>query len=161
MNPEETSRRLLSAFGRSVGLPEIEFNEDGLCILDMDEKLVLTIRENLPAEHWTLLGLLGEFPEDMPEGFYRSLLAFNYDLADRGGPTIGLDPQTDMVMLCRTFPLRDADLEVFSETLSRFVDTLEHLLDALNAASSEDQGDTAPEQASGPVAAQPDPSRFV
>ncbi len=132
MSIEDVSNALLQEFGAAIGMPELEFNEQDLCLLSFDESLLVAIHRNLKQERWTLQGFLGEFPPDMPGEFYRRLLVYNYDLIDLGAPRIGLEEESGSIMLLQSLLLGQTTAQSLQDDLAGFLEIMESLIEHLN-----------------------------
>ena len=91
---------LLREFGTSIGIPDLELDEDFRCNLMFDE-VPVSFELGKGDESVYIYSLLGRVPDEGLEGFYAELLHANYVLADNAGSTLSVDSQSGNVVLLR------------------------------------------------------------
>src|SRR5437868_12953676 len=102
--------RLLAEFGESIGIPQMGFDEDGLCHIRIDEEYPITFRRDNENHSLVLVGLLAEaLPENLDRELVKDMLAMGVEPLRDNGPGIGLEPQSGTVILHRTMPLSKID----------------------------------------------------
>src|ERR1700731_4398364 len=139
---------LLKDFGSGLGL-ELAFNEDGLCLLMVDETIV-SIRAM--GECFVLYGMLGQFPENRDSGFWRHFLSLNVVLAETLRGAVTVDEDDDAVTLVQGFNVESMTPERLSDVIRTFVDQANHLIALLNTeltvshhpAATDDRGADVP-----------------
>lgn len=65
------SSLLLKELGEDLGLP-LAFDENGRCLLILDDKLMISIHTS-KSDGWILYGMLGEFYKNTDEIFFQHL----------------------------------------------------------------------------------------
>jgi type III secretion system chaperone SycN len=74
----------ISAFGRSMGLPDLEFDEDGYVLFDMEPDELLCVQDLQPAgSEFILVTLAKRLPEQRALAIRKALRAADF----RGNPT--------------------------------------------------------------------------
>ena len=83
-------------FGKRMGMPELEFDNDGICQLFFDEDLLLTIYK--PDDNDKLV-IFGQLPVTPPlsSGVMKEMLKKNRSSAKFLEPVISLSPEEDSI----------------------------------------------------------------
>lgn len=114
--------RLLADFGESIGIPQMAFDEDGLCHIRIDDEYPITFRRDDENHNLVLVGLLTEsLPENLDHDLVRDMLATGVEPLRDNGAAIGLEPQSGTVILHRTLPLSRIDRPQLEEILGSFI----------------------------------------
>ena len=121
---------LLEGLGRSVGLPELQPDENGSCTLMFDE-VVVTFQQDAPGRQVTLHTQIGILPADAPAARLETLLAANLFWIQTAGATLALLPANRALVLAQRFELERVEQVHFEEALARFLDTADLWRDAL------------------------------
>lgn len=130
----------------AAGLPCEEDVTDLACF-QVDEKLTILL---VVEEETDLLciecDLAVILPEDRPEAC-RLIAVANYRFLQTDDSTLGIDPVTGTVSLCRRIPLGSLDETSFPVLITRFLDTAERWhgrLARLASMSTEEGGASSP-----------------
>ena len=115
---------ILQAFGRAVGLDDLAFDGGGHCALAIDDKTVINIEHDAPRERLLLYSLIGTPVGDLSAA-YGAILQANYLGIETRGPTFGLRPDDDALVLSQYLPLATLDLPTFEAALQNFVGVTE------------------------------------
>ena len=117
---------VLKDFGNLLGI-DLVFDQNGQCMLELDSTLLVSIRKK--EENYIFYGMLGEFPDETDDMFWKNVLAANIHLAESPSGSICFEMSTDCLVLIksiRTFQLEAVGLK---KALEDFVETQEGLLE--------------------------------
>lgn len=115
---------LIQVFNERLGI-NTDPDDDGIYNFAID-KLTFTIFDLSQQNQVAFTGDLGEIPSGQEmEGLYRLLLESQYLFRDTQGASFSINPETEHITLCRTFPLQSLDKESFFAAAEQFVNTLE------------------------------------
>jgi hypothetical protein len=123
MSDHRAIQALIGEFGRSIGLPDLELDEDNYCALLIDEGLVINMEFDEESRQLLLYSLLGQAAGDT-RSVYERLLQANYVGRECGGATFGLRPDNSVV-LSQSLAVPGLDLKDFTARLERFVNEVE------------------------------------
>lgn len=126
---------LLEAIGVSLELPGLSLDENDHCVLLFDDKVVLNIELNEEKELLIIYSYLGEVPFAGREIIFETLLESNLFWKDTQGATIGIDKQTQTVVLAFPMELPLKRKEIFEERLALFVEVTESWIKKLEKLS--------------------------
>ena len=122
MNRLDGFDRLLAEFGESIGIPEMAFDEDGLCHIRVDEEYPITFRRDDDNHNLVLVGLIAEdLPERLDREMVREMLATGVEPLRDHGAALGLEPQSGTLILHQTMPLARIDRTVLETLLGNFI----------------------------------------
>lgn len=122
MNRLDGFDRLLAEFGESIGIPEMAFDEDGLCHIRVDEEYPITFRRDDDNHNLVLVGLIAEeLPERLDREMVREMLATGVEPLRDHGAALGLEPQSGTLILHQTMPLAKIDRTVLETLLGNFI----------------------------------------
>lgn len=137
MHATETNARLLLEVGYSLGLEGLSFDEDGLCVLSIDE---IPVAIQAQEHGWRLSGFIAEVADadeneelSFSKEQWRSLLELNHELLKLGVfATLSYGPDAECVVL--TQPLLENQLEgaQIASLLETFVFRLEEIQRAVD-----------------------------
>lgn len=133
---ESAHTALLNALGLETGL-DLSLDENGQCALLLDDRLMISIRAVEGA--FIYYGMLGEFPGRLDDGRLQRLLALNTRLVE-DGLGIGIEPDTEAVLLLGKVQIAHLDALGFSQSVAGFADSLEALIELFD-----DDGDEGPD----------------
>ncbi|MBR0458730.1 MAG: CesT family type III secretion system chaperone [Victivallales bacterium] len=94
-------RKVLAEFGEALGL-ELAFDDNGVCVLTLDEDTPIAIRAMEEDSSMTLsCAVREELPQFMSLSQVEDLLALALDPMEQGGasPVVGLDSASGLVVL--------------------------------------------------------------
>jgi hypothetical protein len=117
--------RLLAALGREVGIPELELDAAGCCVLSFDE-IVVNLEADGESHRLFIYADLGEAPDGLPEALYRQILEANLLWKGTGGATLSLDGQARRFVVAHGMPADRISEADFLTTIERFVDIAEN-----------------------------------
>ena len=111
MDRRDAYQEMLGVIGQYFDIPEIDFDEEGLCFLDIDTdenyKHVLVVRRD--DQHCRIV-LMVELADNLAEsqgGMFKAALAFNFMQTDEPMPSMGMDDEKGSLFLFQIFPLSD------------------------------------------------------
>lgn len=116
--------RLLTDFGKYLGLESLALDENGHCSLTFDETCVHI--EAMDESSFVLLhSSLGEIPENSGREIYTRLLDANYFFQHTAGATLGLEADTGLVVMSHVVDMQDMELSSWEAVVQAFVDAAE------------------------------------
>lgn len=114
--------RLLAEFGESIGIPQMAFDEDGLCHIRVDEEYPITFRRDDEHHNLVLVGLIAEeLPEQLEPALVRDMLATGVEPLRDNGAALGLEPISGTLILHQTLPLAKIDRPMLEQALGAFI----------------------------------------
>jgi hypothetical protein len=128
---------LLQMIGKSLDLPGLSLDTNGHCVLLFDDKVVLNMELDSEKELLIIYSYLGEVPFEGREIIFEALLESNLFWKDTQGATIGIDKQTQTVVLAFPMELPLKRKENFEERLALFVDITESWINRLEKMATE------------------------
>lgn len=130
---------ILDDFGKSVGIPDMKFDENHLCSFKVDDKFNVSILSK-SDESLFFYGMVGKITLDH-EAVFSVLLSANLYLAEANLPILAYEPKSSVLVLAKSFSIDGLDavsVESIIDTLSEQMRTIEcNLLEELNVRLSE------------------------
>ncbi len=111
--------QLLKDVGNFVGIEEVRFNEEGFCVLQLQDQFAFILRHDQESER---LVMIAEFarPEQISQELFSSILSFHFLRIAQPGPWIAYDQETKALCLADEFFLQVITKERFQERLEYF-----------------------------------------
>ncbi|MDR0428600.1 MAG: type III secretion system chaperone [Puniceicoccales bacterium] len=128
---------ILARLARSLHLDELSLDSNLHCMLMFDDKIILNLELDEKHEHLIAYSYVGEVPLVGRENIFEKLLEPNFFWNGTNGMTIGIDKQSQTVVLMMRFQLPLKNPENFEESLADFVDTTEFWMHKLSAMTQE------------------------
>jgi hypothetical protein len=128
---------LLKTIGKSLDLPGLALDENDHCVLLFDDKVVLNIELDTEKELLIIYSYIGEVPFEGREIIFETLLESNLFWKGTQGATIGIDKQTQTVVLAFPMELPLKRKESFEERLALFVEVTESWISRLEKMSTD------------------------
>lgn len=116
--------RLLTDFGKYLGLESLALDENGHCCLTFDE-IFVNIEAMDDSSFVLLYSSLGQLPEDAGSETYMRLLGANYFFQQTAGATLGLEADTGLVVMSHVVDMANMDLRRWKAVMTAFVDAAE------------------------------------
>ena len=123
---------LLREFGASIGIPDLQIDEEYRCNMMFDE-VPVSFELGAGDESMYIYSLLGHVPDDGLERFYAELLHANYVFADSGGSTLSVDSQSGNIVLLREERLELLRLSRLESVVEQFVNVAEGWMSRLRS----------------------------
>ena len=123
---------LLREFGASIGIPDLQIDEEYRCNMMFDE-VPVSFELGDGDESMYIYSLLGHVPDDGLEQLYAELLHANYVFADSGGSTLSVDSQSGNVVLLREERLELLRLSRLESVVEQFVNVAEGWMSRLRS----------------------------
>ena len=130
---------LLREFGASIGIPDLQIDEEYRCNMMFDE-VPVSFELSDGDESMYIYSLLGHVPDDGLEQFYAELLHANYVFADGGGSTLSVDSQSGNVVLLREERLELLRLSRLESVVEQFVNVAEDWMSRLRSGGTNEVG---------------------
>ena len=118
-------RNLLQEFGHSIGIPDLQVDEEGRCNLLFDD-VAVSFEFSQDEESVYLYSYLATAPEVDLEKFYATLLEANYLFRGTNGATLGVEAMSKRVVLIREERLELMRLAQFESVVGGFVNLAEN-----------------------------------
>jgi hypothetical protein len=125
---------LLKTIGKNLNIPDLALDDNNHCILLFDEKIVLNIDLDEEGEKLVIYAYVGEVPLECRELMLERALEGNFFWNETDGATLGIDRQSQSLVLTKAFemPLRkpkefEDELASFVEVVEKWIDCIEHL----------------------------------
>lgn len=131
------NRQLLLDFGQSIGLPDLRFDEDGLCVLSFDETVIFLRNEDSGA--LTIYAPLVEVPEEKKRLIQPLLLDANFLFRATRGASLCMSSHSLFAMILTCIKPSFLSLVSLSETVEEFVQLADFWREKLEAAIAEDK----------------------
>lgn len=116
---------ILSQLGQQMGLPQLKLDENRVCRLVFDQKLVVDIEASDDEKIVHLYALAGAMPPENKEDFMAVLLEANLFGKGTGSCAFALDHNHQDVYLCRIVLIESIVYQDFVNILESFVNHLE------------------------------------
>ena len=137
-------RGLLRDLGASIGLPELEPDNDGYCCLRIGEHVTVSLQYEPEGQELALFAKLCRIPPQFRFEAYETMLAGNLFWAQTKGGTLAVEPSEGVVFLLMKEKLQAMDFPRFNALLEGFVEAAESWQRRLEALSDEiDEADVA------------------
>ncbi|MDR0727778.1 MAG: type III secretion system chaperone [Puniceicoccales bacterium] len=129
--------RILARLAKSLHLSELSLDNNQHCMLMFDDKIVLNLELDEKYEYLVAYAYLGEVPLVGRENIFEKLLEPNFFWNGTNGMTIGIDKQSQTVVLMMRFQLPLKNPDTFEESLADFVDMTESWMHKLSTMTQE------------------------
>jgi Tir chaperone protein (CesT) family len=116
---------LVDHFSRTLGLPGLAFDRDGIIELEVGDHIAITLGMD---EHEHALFLASEVRANaaaIAPAILRRLLITNARLALRSGPSFAIVPEVDSLLLQQRIPLAGLTYPDFERAWRSFIENLE------------------------------------
>jgi hypothetical protein len=130
-------RGLLRDFGASIGLPDLEPDNDGYCCLRIGEQVTVSLQYEPEGQDLALFAKLCRIPQQFRFEAYEMMLAGNLFWAQTKGGTLAVEPSEGIVFLLMKEKLQAMDFSRFNALLQGFVEAAEDWQRRLEALSEE------------------------
>ncbi|OHE73543.1 MAG: hypothetical protein A2Y14_03070 [Verrucomicrobia bacterium GWF2_51_19] len=120
----------MSAFGKQIGLGNLEPDSDGYCCLAVDEKLIVHVKYDADKESLIFLSKIGE----MPAGYlnvYKKLLVVNGNSEETYNGVFAKAVDSNEITFAVQNPIDKLDYPRFEDTLKNFINTVEKWMQQL------------------------------
>lgn len=111
---------LIREFGQTVGLPDLEPDEEGYCCLEFDGHIV-NVEFNAPTEEVFLYAQIASLPETGREALYEALLEGNFFYRGTKGGTLGVDSASAAVVFVLKVAVAGMERSAFETVMEDFV----------------------------------------
>lgn len=115
----------LAAFGQSIGIEGLCFDEDGNCSLQIDEAIEVNVEHEADSDRIMLSASLGEVALEAREAVYAALLQGNLFWSGTAGATLSVEPETRRAFIHQRMPAAEVTAQSLEEMLDRFVGVAE------------------------------------
>ena len=116
---------VLKRIGDGQGLSDLCLDENNHCMLLFDEKIVLNMDLDEAGKLLVIYAYIGEVPIECRDAVYQKALEGNFFWNETEGSTLGLDKQSQSLVLARAFELPLTNLTAFEDRLGVFVEVVE------------------------------------
>ena len=119
-----TAAELLSSFGQTLDIDDLEFADNGTCHLIFGDDLEFTIEEVRGENAVYVFGDVCAVPASDQAGFYARLLDANLFGSGTGDATFAVNKETNTVILHKRIPLGSLQPEDFQAQVQEFANWL-------------------------------------
>ena len=116
---------VLKRIGDGQGLSDLCLDENNHCMLLFDEKIVLNMDLDEAGKLLVIYAYIGEVLPECRDAVYQKALEGNFFWKETEGSTLGLDKQSQSLVLARAFELPLTDMTAFEDRLGVFVEVVE------------------------------------
>lgn len=116
---------LLKHIGEGLNLPDLCLDSNNHCILLFDEKIVLNMDLDVEGNTLVIYAYIGEIPLECREVIFEKALEGNFFWNETDGGTLGLDKQSQSLVLAKSFLLPLENFNKFEDRLASFVEVVE------------------------------------
>jgi hypothetical protein len=121
----EAMQNLFKEFGETIGIPDLQPDEENRCNLMFDE-VAVSFELNQDGNSIYVYSYLGDVPSENREQFYAGLLDANYTFKHTQGATLGVEYASKKVLLIREYGLEAMRLASFEHAVEQFVNLAEY-----------------------------------
>ena len=115
----------IKKYGKEVGLPNLKLNENGVCSLCFNDCISVDIVYNEKNNNCFLASPICLIPNNDREKFYEQLLISNNTYNENGGVILGIEEDTNRVVLSYIFIANTFTYFRFENVLRNFVGIVE------------------------------------
>ena len=126
---------LLEDFGKNLNIPNMSFDEDGLCSFKVDDRYHISILSN-SEESIFIYGLLGKLNSNFRDDAFALLLSTNLYLAEANLHTIAFEPKMSMLILAKSYSLDGLD----AVSIENIIDKLSEQIAEISTNLKEEAG---------------------
>lgn len=119
-------QRLIQIIGSALSLPELAFNDEGVCSVFIPGELELQMEWDEGSGQLVLLAPVGLLGDDLDGSLSRTLLGANFLFNGTRGETLSLETGTGKIFLCAARPFGPDSESALIDWLAGFVDTAQH-----------------------------------
>lgn len=123
---------MIAELGKEMGIPGLALDDNGLCRLVFDTKLVVDMEAASDGKTLHIYSVVCGVPHDQREAFFSSLLSANLFGQETGDAAFAIDETAAEVLLCAQVKAERTDFREFANQLEAFVNHLESWLDKLS-----------------------------
>ncbi|MBC05433.1 type III secretion system chaperone [Thalassospira sp.] len=135
------AERLISDFGKSIGIESLAFDEFGCCMLAFDDDIIINIAQEKANQRILFFAYVGSVVAAVTP--YRTLLKANFYWRATGGATLSLDQDDGAICLTKPFGEEDLTPQELTAELEKFISTVEKWRDW--SKEGQDSQETAPQ----------------
>jgi len=122
---KEHVNELLKHIGEGLNLPDLCLDDNNHCILLFDEKIVLNMDLDEEGNKLVIYAYIGEIPLECRETIFEKALEGNFFWNETDGGTLGIDKQSQSLVIAKSFLLPLKDFNAFEDQLATFVEVVE------------------------------------
>lgn len=122
---KEHVNELLKHIGDGLNLPNLCLDDNNHCILLFDEKIVLNMDFDQEGNKLVIYAYIGEIPLECREIIFEKALEGNFFWNETDGGTLGVDKQSQSLVLAKSYTLPIEKFNDFEDQLASFVEIVE------------------------------------
>ena len=148
MSRRDTYQEMLGKIGQYLNIPELDFDEEGLCFLEIDteenKKHLLFIRRN--DEHRRLVIMVELYSDCAASnmGLLKAALSFNFAQTLEPMPSMGMNDENGSLLLFQCFPLSEYSEGGMVEEIDRFFSWFQDCLSVGDASDMSEHEENLP-----------------
>ncbi len=126
----EVFSKLLTDFGVSIGVDDLEISEDNDCFIGVDD---YEVNIGLREEDVLFSATFFTIPTENEQKYYKRLITGNFYLVETGGAALSVNPLNNEVQLIYTSPLQYLDQNTFKVVFENFLNIVDHWKEICNS----------------------------
>ena len=127
MNHYAKARTLIDALAEKLALPDLKLDADNnSCLLLFEGDIVLNIEYDEPEARLVLSICVGALPTVGAEGLLRELMGANLYWHRTSGATLGLEEETNSVMLVYSHNVVLLSIDIFENIIENLINQASH-----------------------------------
>ncbi len=115
----------IASYGRDSGIPNLQLNKEGFCSLNFDTVINVDIVFTQEHDQCTFASNIGDIPAVDQAGFFKELLKESAFGINTSGACLGIDDESNKVVMSYTFITQSFTYELFKTVLNNFVSLVE------------------------------------
>ncbi|VBB42977.1 conserved hypothetical protein [uncultured Desulfatiglans sp.] len=140
----ERFKALIKRFGETIGIPDLDLDEDGYCCLEFDGHIV-NIEFAPRSEEFFFYACIADLPETDRQALCEMLLEANFFFRGTHGATFGIDKPSKQIILAAKKPIAAVDGRLFESMMEDFVNATIGWKQRLAAFQERNESEVAPE----------------
>lgn len=139
---------ILGEFGRSIGIPELRFDDRNACSLIFDADILVNIGLEVEQDRLVLFSYLGDLSRAIGGRQCAAMLEGNFFWRGTGGATLSLETASGGALLMQAVPLSGLRAGLFHDMVESFVNMAEYWMGRLRdlEGSADDRSTRSAEQ---------------
>ncbi len=115
----------LTIYGKEIGLPNLKFNDQGICSLNFNSSVDIDIVYQKDIDQCIFAAPIIDIPATGQEELFRRILTENVFGIATAGATFGIEEEKNRIVLSYTFITSTFSFDLFKTVLGNFVDLVE------------------------------------
>lgn len=113
--------QLIKKLAEKLNLPDLQFSDEGVVTLLINEQFNLNIEKSIDGLHLTIYGVLGTLPPIDREEHLLELATGNYFGLETEGSTLCVDQDTEEIILYKTLEVKNLHFDELYGEFQKFI----------------------------------------